>query len=60
MSGGANRGSTTVGHTELCRKRIVGELEKAGDERIERERDRDRDRDRDRERETERISEYLE
>ena len=32
----ANRGSTAVGHTEECRKRIMGELEKAGDERLER------------------------
>ena len=32
----ANRGSTPVGHTEERRKRIMGELEKAGDERIER------------------------
>ncbi len=35
----ANRGSTAVGHTEECRKRIMGELETATDERIVRERD---------------------
>ncbi len=34
----ANRGSTAVGHTEECRKRIMEEVEKAGDDRIERER----------------------
>ncbi len=38
----ANRGSTAVGHTEECRKRIVEELEKAGDERVERERETER------------------
>ncbi len=37
----ANRGSTAVGHTEECRRRIMEELEKAGDERVERERRRD-------------------
>ncbi len=31
----ANRGSTAVEHTEECRKWIVGQLETAGDERIE-------------------------
>ena len=38
----ASRGSTAVGHTEECRKRIMGDLEKARDERIERERDGER------------------
>ncbi len=33
----AGRGSTAVKHTEECRKGIIGELEKAGDETIERE-----------------------
>ncbi len=33
----ASRGSTAVGHTDECRKRIAGELEKAGGERVERE-----------------------
>ncbi len=42
----ANRGATAVGHTEECRRRIIGELEKGGDERVERE--------------TERLFEYLE
>ena len=36
----ANRGTTAVNHTEDCRRRIVTELEKIGDERIERERKR--------------------
>ncbi len=34
----ANRGTTAVGHTEECRKRIAEELEKFGAERLERER----------------------
>ncbi len=41
-----NCGSTAAGHKKECRKRIMGELEKAGDERIENE--------------TERYYEYLE
>ncbi len=36
----ANRGTTAVGHAEACRKRIVEELEKIGDERLEREKER--------------------
>ena len=36
----ANRGTTPVGHAEERRKRIAEELEKIGDERLERERER--------------------
>ncbi len=36
----ANRGSTAVGHSEECRKRIAEELTKLGDERITRENER--------------------
>ncbi len=46
----ANRGSTAVGHTEECKTKFMGELEKAGEERVDRER----------ERETERFYEHLE
>ncbi len=35
-----NRGSAAVGHTAECRNRIMGQLEKTGDERIEREAER--------------------
>jgi hypothetical protein len=42
----ANRGSTAVGHSKECRKRITVELEEVGDEFIDREQ--------------ERFSEYLE
>ncbi len=36
----AERGTAAANHTEECRKRIGEELEKVGDERLERETDR--------------------